>query len=685
MALPNSPADMSGAARTRFRVVAALLTALLALYALRAVTDAGGNATREFFDMWIYNGLVCSAALACVLRGLLFKAERPAWLILGAGMCLWALGDIYFTVELADQAEPPFPSPADLGYLVFYPASYVTLLLLVRSRFAQFERGLFVDGLIAALAVASLAAALMFQPILDSSTGSSAAVATNLAYPLGDMLLMGVAVGVIALTGWRPGRTWMLLGAGLAVCAVADAFFLYEIARGTYEEGTVFDALWPAAMLLIAYAAWQPSIHVKTARLDGWRVFALPAGFGIVGIAILVYDHFERVNDLALVLSGLVLAGVVVRMCMLFRQNVAMLVSSRQEALTDSLTGLGNRRRLMVDLSEEMDQATLLNPRVLVLYDLDGFKQYNDTFGHPAGDALLARLGSKLNATVAPYGRAYRMGGDEFCALVRAEGPGIEAIAAATDAALTEFGEGFEVTASQGRVVLPQEADDVTFALQIADGRMYLNKGQKRTSPRRQTRDVLLQTLRERTPELDEHVHGVADLARRVGQKLGLAPEDLDELTRAAELHDVGKMAIPDGILHKPGALDADEWAFMKRHTIFGERILAAAPALLPVARLVRSSHEHYDGSGYPDSLAGEAIPHGARIILVCDAYHAMISDRPYKKAMTHTQALDELTRCAGGQFDPAVVSAFHSVVEAEPEFPVEERSGAGETAPSGR
>jgi HD-GYP domain-containing protein (c-di-GMP phosphodiesterase class II) len=135
--------------------------------------------------------------------------------------------------------------------------------------------------------------------------------------------------------------------------------------------------------------------------------------------------------------------------------------------------------------------------------------------------------------------------------------------------------------------------------------------------------------------------------------------EELDVLARAAELHDVGKIAIPDAILTKPGPLDAEEWRFMSRHTILGERILTAAAALRPVARLVRSSHERFDGNGYPDGLCGEGIPLGARIIFVCDAFDAMTSDRSYSAAIPVADALAELRACAGTQFDPRVVDAF--------------------------
>jgi two-component system, cell cycle response regulator len=151
----------------------------------------------------------------------------------------------------------------------------------------------------------------------------------------------------------------------------------------------------------------------------------------------------------------------------------------------------------------------------------------------------------------------------------------------------------------------------------------------------------------------------VAELALRTGRELGLEPEDLDVVSRAAELHDIGKVAVPDDIIHKPGSLDDVEWRIMRQHTLVGERILAAAPALKGVARLVRLSHERWDGTGYPDRLGAEEIPIGARIIAVCDTYDAMTSERPYATARSHDEAIAELRRCAGGQFDPAVVEAF--------------------------
>jgi two-component system cell cycle response regulator len=320
----------------------------------------------------------------------------------------------------------------------------------------------------------------------------------------------------------------------------------------------------------------------------------------------------------------------------------------------------------MDDLEEQLPLATAAEPRAVLLFDLDGFKEYNDAFGHPAGDGLLVRLGVRLDKAVTGVGRAYRLGGDEFCVLVRPGPGGVEPIASACVEALSEHGEGFQVTTSYGAVLAPQEATDPTEALQLADRRMYARKGGRRLSAGRQSRDVLMRTLSERQPDLHAHMRGTAELALDVGRELGMLPEELDEVARAAELHDLGKLAIPDAILHKSGPLDETEWSFMRRHTLIGERILLAAPALRPVARLVRSSHEHWDGSGYPDGLAGEAIPLGARVVAVCDAYDAMTTDRPYRRRVDATEALDELRRCAGTQFDPDVVEAFATVLRRE-------------------
>jgi HD-GYP domain-containing protein (c-di-GMP phosphodiesterase class II) len=227
--------------------------------------------------------------------------------------------------------------------------------------------------------------------------------------------------------------------------------------------------------------------------------------------------------------------------------------------------------------------------------------------------------------------------------------------------------EAFEVTAARGHVLLGTEATDSQQALQTADRRMYEDKAGSRSSARSRAHEVLLRMMRERHSDLGDHMDGVADLATAVSRRLGLEGEQLDVIARAAALHDIGKLAIPDGVLDKPAALDDEEWAFIRDHTVVGERVLREAPALVPVAVLVRSSHERWDGGGYPDGLAGESIPLGSRIIFVCDAFQAMESNRPYAAPVARAAALKELRNCAGTQFDPAVVEAFVAEISSQP------------------
>jgi two-component system cell cycle response regulator len=637
---------------------------LLAVYAIQAGTDLAGTEVTAVFQDYLYNVLLFAGAAFCVWRAAATREERLAWTVMGAGIAIWTAGDILWTLVWAEDPNAPYPSVADALWLAWYPASFAALFLLVRTRVASFRASLWLDGVIGALCVTALAFAFAYQPIADGATGSTAAVLTNLAYPVGDILVLGVVVAIFGLTGWRPGRAWLILGAGLALNAIADVTYLVQTALGTYSEGSIVDAGWPASALLIGLAAWQPAKRDVAPNIEGLRVVAVPFACGLLGVALLAFDHFDRVNKPALVLTAATVLLVLTRTALVFRDYQRMLGRSRHEALTDPLTGLRNRRSLMADLDKELPVATLAYPRALGLFDLNGFKEYNDTFGHPAGDGLLARLGLRLADAVRGHGRAYRLGGDEFCVLLEPGVAGVEPLMAACVAALTERGEGFEVTTSHGSVLSPEEVSDATEALQVADRRMYARKGGRRMSPGRQSRDVLLRMLAEREPDLHAHLRGTADLALAVGRELGMEPEALDEVARAAELHDLGKVAIPDEILNKPGPLNETEWGFMRRHTIIGERILLAAPALKPVARLVRASHERYDGSGYPDGLVGDQIPLGARVVGVCDAFDAMVSERPYRKRLTDDDALAELESCSGRQFDPKVVEAFVRVIE---------------------
>jgi putative nucleotidyltransferase with HDIG domain len=179
------------------------------------------------------------------------------------------------------------------------------------------------------------------------------------------------------------------------------------------------------------------------------------------------------------------------------------------------------------------------------------------------------------------------------------------------------------------------------------------------TGPQHDAVEALATALLERDRYTGEHSEAVIEMSAAVARNLGLNSVEVERIKSAALLHDIGKVAIPDEILHKPGPLDADEWKLMKEHPVIGERILRVLPGLGTVARIVRHEHERWDGTGYPDGLAGAEIPLGSRIIIAADTYHAITSDRPYRAARSHSEAIEELTRCAGTQFDPAVTAAL--------------------------
>ncbi|HEX6714731.1 MAG TPA: diguanylate cyclase [Thermoleophilaceae bacterium] len=663
--------DTSTKTAVAVRIFRALTVAGLLGYAAHVGFGFGGSRLDGFFQDWVYDSLIFAAAASCFVKAATTRTARGRWLCLGFALLAFFAGELYYTLRLSRLENPPFPSLADAFYLAFYPLAYAGLVLFSPRESRRLRASLCLDGIVGALAVAALSSAVLLHPIIASTGGDKLAVATTVAYPVGDLLLLVFVVGLLALNGSEFTRSWAMLAAGLVLMAVADSGFLFESVNGTYVKGHLLDALWPAAALLLGHAAWQPSRR-ETVRLEGWRRLAMPALFALVPVGLLVYGNLRPMNNLALALAAASLVVAVARMALTFGENLRITASAQAAALTDALTGLGNRRKLVRDLEKELALTEPGDGRVLVLFDLDGFKHYNDSYGHPAGDALLIRLGRQLRNSVEGCGTAYRLGGDEFCAIVRADGECGHAVVAHANAALAERGEGFEVTSSHGAVVLHREAQEATEALQIADRRLYAEKGaRQRSVAREQVRDVLLQVVVESEPELRTHIDDVAGLAHAVGRRLGLPSGELDDLVRAAEFHDIGKVAIPDAILHKPGPLDESEWSFMRQHTVIGERMLDVAPALATVAKLVRWSHERWDGAGYPDRLVGEEIPLGARIVSVCDAFHAMASDRPYSQSMKVDEAIAELRRCAGSQFDPTVVAAFCAEFEQSRRQPV--------------
>ncbi len=361
------------------------------------------------------------------------------------------------------------------------------------------------------------------------------------------------------------------------------------------------------------------------------------------------------------------------------RQRVAELEADRARGLRlDSVTGLLSARAFRGRLSEEAERARRYQrPLSVAVVSIDDFASLELRHGFKAGDELLVAVGKRLRTATRSHDLVGRTGQAEFGLLLpdtSADGalPSLERLLVE----LEVVGEGVirAAGASMGIAVLRRgmSAEGLLASARLActdaqaggGGRAVL-AADPETAPEQESGsqhdaiEALAVALLERDRYTGEHSEAVIEMSGAVARNLGLNGIEVERVKSAALLHDIGKVAIPDDILHKPGPLTDDEWKLMKEHPVIGERILRVLPGLGSVARIVRHEHERWDGGGYPDGLEGEAIPLGSRIIIAADTYHAITSDRPYRAARSHSVAVEELTRCAGTQFDPTVTAAL--------------------------
>jgi len=378
---------------------------------------------------------------------------------------------------------------------------------------------------------------------------------------------------------------------------------------------------------------------------SGWRSIAGPIAFVAVGVTLLIYNHLnERVTDVVFWLTlGLILT-VFLRMLETNRRQARVLAQQKRDSLNDRVTGLRNRQSLEADLA-----AAATAPGegwVLVLLELEGLEAHNDRRGYAAGDAILRDLAQQLVEAVAPLGGiAYRVAASRLAILVPAGERRLGEIVLAASGSLRVEGEDLPALGrSYGEVAIPSEAGGAEAALQLASRRLAAQRQRQHRSARRQAHAVLMAAFAARHPEMRDDLRLAAYRAISLARRLSLEREEIDDVALAAELQAIGLLA-------GPAASQAVE----------GERIVAAAPGLASVATLVRAGGERFDGSGTPDGLAAEEIPLGARIIAVAVAFATLTSPRPERSAHSSAEAVAELRRHAGSQFDPGVVEALAS------------------------
>jgi diguanylate cyclase (GGDEF)-like protein len=477
MATSETVRSKAAAAHLLRRGLAALLLGGTLLVALHDWLGVGAGLHLAIGDP-LYDAVVLGAGVACLVRASDYRPEHSAWLLLGIAILCWGAAEVYWSVAIEGNPEAPYPSPADIGYLAFYPFAYAGLAMLVRARAHEINWRLWMDGAIAALGTAALGTAFVFDFVAGEATGSTLEVITTLAYPLGDIAMLSMVVGVVALTGWRPGLTWSLLLAGLSALVIADIAFTLQSTSATLPGGDWIDPIYLIAAVCLGAAVWQPAEagSISSPSEGDRREIVVPAVFASVMIGLFAMRYYNATGSLSTILWAATMSAVIIRLTMSDRENRRLL----EQVRTDPLTGLGNRGRMQVDLEGACERAGAERGAMLYLFDLNGFKRYNDTFGHPAGDELLTRLGTGLRAAVGDDGSAYRIGGDEFVVLVTREAERAEEVVKRAAEALTASGKGFDVSAAWGKVAIPGEADTPSEAMQLADVRMYAQKESRR-------------------------------------------------------------------------------------------------------------------------------------------------------------------------------------------------------------
>jgi diguanylate cyclase (GGDEF)-like protein len=462
----------------------AVLCAILAVY-LYTLVARRPDQSWTWLDGWTIVALELVASGLCIARGVLFKRGRAVAYVLGAALVSWTIGDLVLTAQTLGGATAPSPGLADAFYLCFYPLAYVAIVLLLRQTVGTLSRPNWLDGVIAGMGAAAVCAAFAFHSIVDAAGGGALATAVNLAYPIGDILLLFLVVGGTTLLGGYRKGPWFLLAGGIALNVVGDTFNLFS-SSGASSVGNDFNAIaWPTSIVLMSMAVWLrpgPPDPFRQPRTAG---FFLPgiAATGVLGL--LVVGTQRHVSETALVLATATLVVVGIRLALSARDLRILTEQRHRQAITDELTGLGNRRHLFQVLDTffaDWSHAVAGSQTMAFLFvDLNHFKEINDSFGHPAGDELLRQVGPRLTSAAGSDNLVLRLGGDEFgVVLIGADASGATEVADRISKALEET---FDIHATKVRVgvsigiaLVPTDATDAPGLLWCADVAMYRAK-----------------------------------------------------------------------------------------------------------------------------------------------------------------------------------------------------------------
>ena len=464
-AAESSPTDTDGdrvLSSTPFRIGRWVVGGFAGIYALSTLLPP--DMRPAGIDTWFYSLVLIAVVLSGLARPLLVRRDRLPWLLLSTATISWALGDVYWSIAFSDVEEIPVPSPADVFYVGLYPLAYVGLVLLARSVLRRMPASILLDGLVTSLAVGALFSAFTVEQIISVAEGSLPEVLTNLSYPVGDLVLIVIAVATLAMVRWRADPTWWLLVAGFALFAVADTAYLFGVANETYRDGGWVDGLWMAGIALVPIAGSLRRPAAATA-IQGLAALLVPILFSTAALIVLLVGAFVDLHPVTVVLAGACLLAAGARTAMTFEQTKA-LARSRTEAMTDELTTLGNRRMLDTRLPALAADATSGRPLLVAIVSIRHLTEINDTLGYQYGDGMLAALGARLRERVPSGTVPARLGGAEIALLrpfdghlARAE-QSVRELLAEVSAPVRVAAVEIELELSAGIAVSPMHATD---------------------------------------------------------------------------------------------------------------------------------------------------------------------------------------------------------------------------------
>jgi diguanylate cyclase (GGDEF)-like protein len=568
----------------------AVLMVILAVTAVHAIFGIGGAAVVKPIRDWLSSAVYILVAAIVGLRAIRVTEGRRAWALFALGLALYALGNVLWSFWIGNLKNAPIPSVCDALWLAFYPLCYAGIVGIARAQGQRrIAADVWLDGIVAGAGLAAIGAALVFQPILASASGSPVAVATELAYPIGDLLLAALVLGVLALRGWRINRIWGLLGGGFLLLALADCLYGMQVAGGSSSPSSLTNLCYVVAVALLGLAAWQPEGDRPRPRLEALPVLLVPAGFTLTALGLLLYDHAHRLGNFAFGLAALTLLAASLRIGLTFR-DLQSLAEARHQAATDDLTSLANRRLFMQRVRDAITAGRLSGAELSVLVlDLDNFKELNDTLGHNAGDALLRLIGPRLKQALRTRDTVARLGGDEFAILLdhTDDEAAVVRVAERVLAALRQpfdvQGLALRLTASVGIASFPAHAQDDDALLKRADVAMYQAKV---------ARSGFEFYASERDTHSVEKLSIAADLATAIDQdglELHYQPKVETHSRRIAGVEALVRLRLPGGRLVPPmDFLAAAEHAGMSRTVT--RKVLAIG--LGQLARWRRAGHD---------------------------------------------------------------------------------------------